>query len=52
MTDVGMEDVAQRCGFGAAATLRQHFQRVVGTSPGSYRSMFRASDGLRTEQAS
>jgi transcriptional regulator GlxA family with amidase domain len=40
-TDLPVEAVAGRCGFGSAATLRQHFARVVGTSPGAYRQTFR-----------
>jgi AraC family transcriptional activator FtrA len=40
-TDLPVELVAQRCGFGSAATLRQHFGRVVGTAPTAYRSTFR-----------
>jgi AraC family transcriptional activator FtrA len=40
-TDLPIEAVANRCGFGSAATLRQHFARVVGTSPVAYRQTFR-----------
>jgi transcriptional regulator GlxA family with amidase domain len=40
-TDLPIETVAGRCGFGSAATLRQHFGRVVGTSPVAYRQTFR-----------
>jgi transcriptional regulator GlxA family with amidase domain len=40
-TELPVEVVAQRCGFGSAATLRQHFGRVVGTSPVAYRQTFR-----------
>jgi transcriptional regulator GlxA family with amidase domain len=40
-TELPVEAVAQRCGFGSAATLRQHFGRVVGTSPVAYRQTFR-----------
>lgn len=39
-TDEPVERIADRCGFGTAANLRQHFQRVVGTSPGAYRRTF------------
>ena len=42
VTDLSIETIAERCGFGAAATLRQHFHRAVGTSPGAYRAAFRA----------
>jgi AraC family transcriptional activator FtrA len=40
-TDLPVEVVAGQSGFGSSATLRQHFARVVGTSPLSYRQMFR-----------
>jgi len=40
-TDLPIETVAGRCGFGSAATLRQHFARVLGTSPVAYRQTFR-----------
>ena len=46
VTDVTIEDIAQRCGFGTSATLRQHFHRVVGTSPAAYRHAFRAPEGV------
>jgi transcriptional regulator GlxA family with amidase domain len=39
-TELGVEDVAARCGFGGAVALRQHFGRVVGTSPTAYRRAF------------
>jgi AraC family transcriptional activator FtrA len=40
VSDVPVEDVAARCGFGSAVALRQHFGRVVGTSPSAYRRTF------------
>jgi len=42
-TDLGVEEVAARCGFGGAVALRQHFGRVVGTSPTAYRRAFRGA---------
>jgi transcriptional regulator GlxA family with amidase domain len=39
-TDLPIDVVAQRCGFGSAATLRQHFARSVGTAPMAYRQTF------------
>lgn len=39
-TDLTVERVAVAVGFGSAATLRQHFGRVVGTSPLTYRRTF------------
>jgi transcriptional regulator GlxA family with amidase domain len=40
-TDLTVDVVAQRCGIGDAANLRDHFRRIVGTSPSSYRRTFR-----------
>jgi AraC family transcriptional activator FtrA len=40
-SDVPIEIIAQRCGFGSAAVLRTHFRRVLGTAPHSYRRTFR-----------
>ena len=45
-TDDSVELVAQRCGMGNAATLRVHFQRVVGTSPLAYRRTFRQEEAV------
>jgi len=39
-TDLGVESVATRSGFGTAALLRHHFRRVVGVAPQDYRRMF------------
>jgi transcriptional regulator GlxA family with amidase domain len=40
-THDSVELVAQRCGFGSAAGLRQHFTRAVSSSPQAYRRTFR-----------
>ncbi|HYD10819.1 MAG TPA: helix-turn-helix domain-containing protein [Acidimicrobiales bacterium] len=40
-TDEPVELVASRCGFSSAAILREHFQRIAGTSPLAYRRTFR-----------
>lgn len=40
-TDLPIEDVAQRAGFGSAPSLRQHFGRAMATSPAAYRRTFR-----------
>lgn len=42
-TDLGVDDIARRCGFGAGALLRHHFRRVVGVAPADYRRTFRAA---------
>lgn len=39
-SDLPVESVASRAGFGSAALLRTHFQSVVGTSPQQYRRSF------------
>jgi transcriptional regulator GlxA family with amidase domain len=38
-TDATVESVAQRCGFSSALSLRQHFVRLLGVTPGQYRQM-------------
>jgi len=43
-TDLPVEIVAQRSGFGTATGLRTHFRRVAGTSPLAYRRTFRPAD--------
>lgn len=42
-TDETVEVVAQRAGFGSAAALRTHFQRVVAVPPQTYRHVFRTN---------
>ncbi|HLQ32756.1 MAG TPA: helix-turn-helix domain-containing protein [Chloroflexota bacterium] len=42
-TDLPVELVAERSGLGSAATLRQHFQRQLDTSPQAYRRTFKRS---------
>lgn len=39
-TDAGLERIAEECGFGSAAVLRQNFARAVGISPAAYRRRF------------
>lgn len=39
-TDLPVEEVARRCGFGSAVAFREHFRRTVGTSPRAYRAAF------------
>ena len=39
-TDLSVETVAARSGFGSAALLRHHFHRVVGVAPQDYRRTF------------
>jgi transcriptional regulator GlxA family with amidase domain len=40
-TNLPVELVAERCGFGSASVLRTHFKRTLDTSPLSYRRTFR-----------
>ncbi len=40
-TDLGIDAVANRAGFGDAAMLRHHFAKRVGATPQAYRSTFR-----------
>lgn len=39
-TNATIDDIAATCGFGSAAALRQHFTKVVGSTPSNYRSTF------------
>ncbi|MFP5320304.1 MAG: GlxA family transcriptional regulator [Acidimicrobiia bacterium] len=41
--DVGLDEVARRCGFGTAETLRRAFHRRLGCAPDTYRRRTRAS---------
>ena len=40
-TDLGVDEIAWRAGFGTAASLRDHFRRATSTSPSAYRRSFR-----------
>jgi AraC family transcriptional activator FtrA len=40
---IGMDELAEQVGFGSVETLRHHFKRRVGVSPGRYRSSFGTS---------
>jgi transcriptional regulator GlxA family with amidase domain len=39
-SDLPVEEVAWRCGFGTAASLREHFRRTTATTPSAYRRSF------------
>ncbi|MEU7825288.1 helix-turn-helix domain-containing protein [Catellatospora sp. NPDC049133] len=41
-TDLSVESVATRAGFGDSATLRHHFRRRLDTTPADYRHLFRS----------
>jgi transcriptional regulator GlxA family with amidase domain len=40
-SDLPIDDVAWRAGFGTAASLREHFRRATATTPTAYRRSFR-----------
>ncbi len=40
-SDLSIDDVAWRAGFGTAASLREHFRRATATTPTAYRRSFR-----------
>lgn len=42
-TDLPVDRVAERAGFGTATSLRQHLQAAIGVSPSAYRATFRAA---------
>jgi len=46
-TDLPVERVAERSGFGTAAALRMQFRRVAGTSPLAYRRAFQRAEDRR-----
>ena len=39
-TDATIEQVAGHSGFGTSTNLRQHFKRIIGTTPTAYRAAF------------
>jgi transcriptional regulator GlxA family with amidase domain len=42
-TDLPVDEVARRAGFGTAVSLRQHLHSTVGVAPLAYRRTFRPS---------
>jgi AraC family transcriptional regulator, transcriptional activator FtrA len=45
--ELSMDELARRCGFGSAATLRHHFRDKLKVSPSDYRKSFGQADGIR-----
>ncbi|MFT4235071.1 MAG: helix-turn-helix domain-containing protein [Microbacterium sp.] len=43
-TDWSIDRIADECGFGSAAVLRQNFSRIVGLSPAAYRMRFTCAE--------
>ena len=50
-SDLPVEAVARRCGFGSAAILRQHFRRATATTPTAYRRAFGGHVGSTAQRA-
>ncbi|MCS3443334.1 transcriptional regulator GlxA family with amidase domain [Microbacterium phyllosphaerae] len=50
-SDLSLEQIADECGFGSAAVLRQNFSRVLGTTPTAYRARFSCVDDAETSAA-
>lgn len=44
-TDLPVDTVAERAGLGTGDGLRQHFRRLLGTTPGAYRRTYRGRPG-------
>ena len=44
-TDLPVEEVARRCGFGTAVSLRAHFHRVTRCTPSAYRRSWLSASG-------
>ena len=44
-SDLGVDSIAVRAGFGSAATLRHHFAHRLSTTPQAYRTTFRSHPG-------
>src|SRR5271155_4063071 len=42
-TDLSVDEIAQRCGFGTTLNLRTHFRRRLDTTPTAYRHSFHTS---------
>ncbi|MEV8249693.1 helix-turn-helix domain-containing protein [Microbacterium sp. NPDC076768] len=43
-TDLPLDHIADECGFGSAAVLRQNFARVLGVTPTAYRARFSCAE--------
>jgi AraC family transcriptional regulator, transcriptional activator FtrA len=48
-TQLSIDEIAQRCGFGGAALLRHHFHRAAGVTPTDYRRTFACESTQVTE---
>jgi hypothetical protein len=50
-TDLAMDQIAIRSGFGSLVAMRGHFRRMLSTSPTAYRSGFRTTPSDRPAAA-
>jgi len=50
-TDLDIDHVADKSGFGTATLLRHHFRRVIGVTPSDYRRRFACGDSQVTEDS-
>jgi transcriptional regulator GlxA family with amidase domain len=48
-TNLSVDEVAEECGFGSAALLRHHFNKIVGVAPKDYRRTFGAGHALAAD---
>jgi transcriptional regulator GlxA family with amidase domain len=39
-SDIDIDQIADRSGFGTATLLRHHFRRIIGVTPSDYRRRF------------
>lgn len=46
-TVLSIDEIAEKCGFGAAPTLRHHFRMIVKLSPNRYRARFQQKSDIR-----
>jgi len=49
-SDLPIDDVAWRAGFGTAASLREHFRRATSTTPTAYRSSFQPAEAISAQR--
>ena len=49
-TDLGLTEIARRCGFGNAPTFRRIFSKRLGISPFDYRQRFHSHEGALLEE--
>jgi transcriptional regulator GlxA family with amidase domain len=49
---LGVDQVAERCGFGTAESMRRAFLRTVRVAPSEYRNRFRAAEGMIRKEES